>query len=197
MFAVQCFYAERVWIITGKNRLITGIICVLATTSFVCGMILSGLIFHTRSAEVLFSTQLSPASTSASAICDVFITGSIWLFIRPARTDNIRVKSKSHVNRMMWIFIHMGLFSCIVATTTAVLYQFQDSVIGQFYAAAPGAVIGKSYTNSMMAVLNARKSIREQERLACNTSDMISFIYGLFNPRPEYGSMPSILRLSF
>ncbi|KAG1858137.1 hypothetical protein F4604DRAFT_1795136 [Suillus subluteus] len=40
--------------------------------------------------------------------------------------------------------------------------MFQD---GQFYAAAPGAVIARSYMNSMMTVLNARKSIREREEL--------------------------------
>ncbi|KAG2131017.1 hypothetical protein DEU56DRAFT_814451 [Suillus clintonianus] len=37
-FAVQCFYAYRVWIITAQNRLITGIVCALATLAFVCGM---------------------------------------------------------------------------------------------------------------------------------------------------------------
>ncbi|KIK36222.1 hypothetical protein CY34DRAFT_811442 [Suillus luteus UH-Slu-Lm8-n1] len=59
----------------------------------------------------------------------------------------------------------MGFFSCMMAITVAVLYLFQDGLIGQFYTAAPGAVIGKSYMNSMMAVLNARRSIRERERL--------------------------------
>lgn len=38
IFFVQCFYAYRVWTITGNNHWVTGIICVLATTSFVCGM---------------------------------------------------------------------------------------------------------------------------------------------------------------
>ncbi|KAG1734595.1 hypothetical protein EDB19DRAFT_1142914 [Suillus lakei] len=88
--------------------------------------------------------------------------------MRPARTDNIRRKSRNHVSKMMWIFVSMGLLPCIMAITVAVL----DSFVGQFYTAAPGAVIGKSYMNSMMAVLNARKSIRDRERLGYNLTEL-------------------------
>ncbi|KAG2121617.1 hypothetical protein DEU56DRAFT_834102 [Suillus clintonianus] len=169
IFAVQCFYVHRVWIITGKNRLITGIICVLTTTSFVCGMIVSGLAFHTRSSEVMFSTKWSLVSSFTGALCDSVITGSIWLFMRPARTGNVRRKSRNHINEMMWIFINMGLFPCFVAISVAVLYMLQD---GQFYTAVPGAVIGKSYMNSMLGMLNARRSIREREQLGYNLTDL-------------------------
>lgn len=87
------------------------------------------------------------------------------MFMRPERTGNVRRKSRNYISEMMWIFINMGLFSCMMAITMAVLYMFQDGLIGQFYTAAPGAVIEKSYMNSMMAVRNARRSIRERERL--------------------------------
>ncbi|KAG2131016.1 hypothetical protein DEU56DRAFT_814420 [Suillus clintonianus] len=70
----------------------------------------------------------------------------------------------------MRVFIQMGLFSFLVAATMFVIYQFQDDVIGHFYTAAPGAVLGKTYMNSMMAVLNARKSVRE--RLARNATEL-------------------------
>ncbi|KAG1782107.1 hypothetical protein EV702DRAFT_1069677 [Suillus placidus] len=106
----------------------------------------------------------SPISSFTGALCDSIVTGSIWLFMRPARTGNVRRKSRNYINEMMWIFINMGsrLFQ----------YMFQDGLIGQFYTAAPGAVIGKSYMNSMMAVLNARKSIRERERLGYNLTEL-------------------------
>ncbi|KAG1858139.1 hypothetical protein F4604DRAFT_1906370 [Suillus subluteus] len=165
IFFVQCFYAYRVWIITGNNHWITGIICVLITVSFVCGMTICGLALYTRSAEFIFSTKWSPVSTFASALCDSVITGSIWLFMRPARTGNIRRKSRNYISDMMWICINMGLFSCILAITVVVVYMFQDGLMGQFYTAAPGAVLAKSYMNSMMTVLNARKSVREREEL--------------------------------
>ncbi|KAG2050795.1 hypothetical protein BDR06DRAFT_627556 [Suillus hirtellus] len=172
IFAVQCFYARRVWIITGQNRLITGIVCALATASFVCGMILSGLIFNTRKPEDLFHTKWSQLASFASALCDAVTTGTVWWFLRPARTDNIRSRSRSYLNELLRVFIQMGLFSFLVATTLAVLYQFQEDVVGRFYTAAPGAVIGNSYINSMLAVLNARKSVRERERSARNALEL-------------------------
>ncbi|KAG0692727.1 hypothetical protein DFH29DRAFT_967858 [Suillus ampliporus] len=58
VLVVQCFYAHRVWIITEHNRFLTGIICILATISFSFGMITSGLMFHTRSPEVLFRIKV-------------------------------------------------------------------------------------------------------------------------------------------
>ncbi|KAG2159220.1 uncharacterized protein EDB93DRAFT_272787 [Suillus bovinus] len=172
IFAVQCFYVCRVWIITAQNRWITGIICGLATVSFVCGMILSGLIFNTRKPDDLFYTKWSQLAAFTSALCDAVTTGTVWWFLRPARTDNIRSRSRSYLNELLRVFIQMGLFSFLVATTLAVLYQFQEGLIGRFYSAAPGAVIGNSYMNSMLAVLNARKSVREREQLSRNNSEL-------------------------
>ncbi|KAG2360686.1 hypothetical protein BDR07DRAFT_130058 [Suillus spraguei] len=73
---------------------------------------------------------------------------------------------------MLRVFIQMGLLSSLVAAAMVVLFQVQEGVVGQFYAAAPGAVIGNSYTISMLSVLNARKSFRERERLARNVPEI-------------------------
>ncbi|KAG0708168.1 hypothetical protein DFH29DRAFT_522228 [Suillus ampliporus] len=169
VLAVQCFYAHRVWIITEHNRFITGIICVLAIASFGFGMITSGLMFHTRSPDVLFDTKWSQFAAFADALCDLVITGTVWWFLRPARTGNVRSKSRNYLKPLTQIFVNMGLFSCFVAVTMAVLYQVQN---GQFYSAAPGALLGKTYLNSMMAVLNARKSIRERQRVSRSMTEL-------------------------
>lgn len=66
----------------------------------------------------------------------------------------------------------MGLFSFLVATGMAVLYHVQDGLSGRFYTAAPEVVVGNFYTISMLAVLNARKSIRDRERLAHNLTEL-------------------------
>ncbi|KAG2347321.1 hypothetical protein BDR05DRAFT_651804 [Suillus weaverae] len=174
IFFVQCFYAHRVWI-SESFRIYEGRV---SMCSFSHGKQSLDhrhncrITLYTRSSEVMFSTKWSPTSAFTGALCDSVVTGSIWLFMRPARTGNVRRKSRNYISEMMWIFINMGLFSCIVAITMAVLYMFQNGLIGQFYTAAPGAVIGKSYMNSMMAVLNARKSIRERERLGYNLTEL-------------------------
>ncbi|KAG1752028.1 hypothetical protein EDB19DRAFT_2021804 [Suillus lakei] len=118
MFAVQCFYAHRVWIITEHNRLLTGIISVLAATSFVFGLITSGLVFYTRNPVVLFGKKWCQVSGVTGALCDIFITGTVWWFLRPARTGNVRPKP-NYLNKLTQIFVNMGLFTCIVAITLA------------------------------------------------------------------------------
>ncbi|KAG1807441.1 uncharacterized protein BJ212DRAFT_744756 [Suillus subaureus] len=133
-------------------------------------MILSGLIIVTRNPEVLFYTKWSQVASLTSALCDAVITGTIWWFLRPARTDNIR--SRGYLNEMSRVFIQMGLFSLLVATSLFVLYQFQEGLNDQYYTAAPGAVIGNSYIISMLSVLNARKSVRERERLARDITEL-------------------------
>jgi regulator of sirC expression with transglutaminase-like and TPR domain len=66
----------------------------------------------------------------------------------------------------------MGLFTCMVAIAMVVLYQVQDGGLGQFYSAFPGSLLAKTYLNSMMAVLNARKAIRERQQLEVGLSPM-------------------------
>ncbi|KAG1855639.1 hypothetical protein DFJ58DRAFT_785807 [Suillus subalutaceus] len=162
VFAVQCFYAHRVWIITEYNRLITGIICAFAIAAFVFGTITGGLIFYTRNPVDLFGKKWCQISAVAGALCDILITGTVWWFLRPARTGNVR-SNPNYLNKLTQIFVNMGLFTCIMAIAMVVLYQVQDGGLGQFYSALPGSLLAKTYLNSMMAVLNARKSIREQQ----------------------------------
>lgn len=188
VFAVQCFYAHRVWIITEHNRLITGIICAFATTAFgqffrsqipniwlfrtvVFGTITGGLIFYTRNPVDLFGKKWCQVSAVAGALCDILITGTVWWFLRPARTDNVR-SQPIYLNKLTQIFVNMGLFTCIVAIVMVALYQVQDGGLGQFYSALPGSLLAKTYLNSMMAVLNARKSIRERQQLEVGRSPM-------------------------
>ncbi|KAG1740511.1 uncharacterized protein EDB91DRAFT_1132883 [Suillus paluster] len=169
VFAVHCFYAHRVWIITEHNRFITIIIYALATTSLGFGMITWGLIFRSMSPEALYGTKWLQFAAMSGALCDLVIAGAVWWHLRRARTGNIRSKSRNHLKQLTQIFINMGLMSCFVGVTMAVLYQVQN---GQYYSAAPGSLLAKTYFNSMMAVLNARKSIRERQRLARTATEL-------------------------
>ncbi|OJA09047.1 hypothetical protein AZE42_04733 [Rhizopogon vesiculosus] len=172
------FYAHRVWIITEYNRLITGIICALAVASLIFGTSCVDLLSLSQGSEVSLSLvtggllQWTQFATLASALCDVVITATVWWFLRPARTGNVRSKSNNYIKELTRIFIEMGLFSCLIAIMMAVFYQFQNGVIGRYYSAAPGALIGKTYLNSMMAVLNARKSIRERKDVDNSTMEL-------------------------
>jgi len=60
----------------------------------------------------------------------------------------------------------MGLFTFINALAMVVLYTIQHRTLGQFLTNAPGVILSKSYVNSMLAVLNARKGIRDAQQNA-------------------------------
>ncbi|KAF8122878.1 hypothetical protein EV363DRAFT_1358546 [Boletus edulis] len=116
------------------------------------------IIYRLHSHTTLLSFFWSPRSALMSAICDVLITGSVFFYLREGRREVPR--SQNYFRHLTIVFINMGLFTCLVSVGWCLVYVVQG---GQFFVALPTAFISKAYTNSMMAVLNARKAVRERE----------------------------------
>ncbi|KIJ13137.1 hypothetical protein PAXINDRAFT_14038 [Paxillus involutus ATCC 200175] len=89
------------------------------------------------------------------------ITSSVFYYLRPARTGVTR--RGNVIKRLNDVFVQMGLLSFVNSMAMVILYYIQDHQLGEFLTAAPGLILSKTYVNSMLAVLNARKSIRDQE----------------------------------
>lgn len=53
----------------------------------------------------------------------------------------------------------------------AILYH-QDNMVGKYLTTAPGTMKSKTYSNSLLAVLNARKSIRDQQQTQASPLDV-------------------------
>ncbi|KIN96636.1 hypothetical protein M404DRAFT_1006659, partial [Pisolithus tinctorius Marx 270] len=147
-FFVQCFYAHRVWIIGNRNKLLTGAV--------------SGII------DTLFSSPYSPMNALGSAICDAIITTSVFLYLRPSGG---LLRKENHIHRLNLVFVQMGLITFLTSLALAILY-YQDQLVGKYLTAAPGAILGKTYSNSMLAVLNARKPIRDQQQAQARPSEI-------------------------
>ncbi|KAH7921213.1 hypothetical protein BV22DRAFT_746450 [Leucogyrophana mollusca] len=130
---VQSFYAHRVWIISGGNKLIT--VAVLTTTlaQFVLGIMCAGDAIRTRSVSAVYTSMLTGgAAAGISAFCDTLITGSVFFYLHRRRTGVKRVATP--IQQLVNVTVNMGLLT--QKNTTA-------------------------YVNSLLAVLNARKSIRD------------------------------------
>ncbi|KAH7922817.1 hypothetical protein BV22DRAFT_629879 [Leucogyrophana mollusca] len=156
-FIVQSFYAHRVWIISGRNKLIT--VAVLTTTlaQFVLGMMCAGKAIRTRSVSALYTSMLTGgAAAGLSAFCDTLITGSVFFYLNRRRTGVKRVATS--IQQLVDVIVNMGLFTCLVSLVMFVCYSIQKDT---YLVGAPGPTLCKSYVNSMLAVLNARKSIRD------------------------------------
>ncbi|KIK78291.1 hypothetical protein PAXRUDRAFT_79855, partial [Paxillus rubicundulus Ve08.2h10] len=79
-FMVQAFYAQRVWIISGRNRVITFVVVWHLTCSRT----------RTPTFEALSTSRYQAWSAFASAACDAMITSSVFYYLRPGRTGFIR-----------------------------------------------------------------------------------------------------------
>ncbi|KAF8833798.1 hypothetical protein BDN67DRAFT_976413 [Paxillus ammoniavirescens] len=157
---VQVFYAHTVWIISGHNRVITFGVIVFTTAQFVLGLMVIGDVVRTPTLEALVNSKYQAWSSFASATCDIIITTSVFYYLRPGRTGFIR--RGNIIKRLNFVFVQMGVLSFINALALAILYFIQDGQVGQYLTAAPGIILSKTYVNSMLAVLNSRKPIRDQ-----------------------------------
>ncbi|KAF9220394.1 hypothetical protein BS17DRAFT_343090 [Gyrodon lividus] len=169
-FMVQVFYAHRVWIISGQNRVLTFLVIALATAQLSFGLMIVAEIIRNPTFEALSNSRYTALSAMASAICDIVITLSVFYHLRPARTGIMR--KGNIIKRLNLVFVQMGLLSFTNALAMVVLFYIQDHQLGLFLTTVPGMILGKTYANSMLAVLNARKSLRDQQRDSPRTMEL-------------------------
>ncbi|KAF9227706.1 hypothetical protein BS17DRAFT_856649 [Gyrodon lividus] len=99
-------------------------------------------------------------SAVASTICDAIITGSVVYFLRAGR-PKVKLRRAKFMQQLTRVTINMGLLTCVMSLITVILHAFQGD---NYWVEISGVILSRSYVNSMLAVLNARKSIRDGER---------------------------------
>lgn len=154
---VQCFYAYRVCIISDKNWKLTSSVIVTALGQY--GLGIAAMVFTavSRSAAVFFTCPFDIPYSAASVICDVLISGSCLFYLRAGR--NGVQHSSNHLQRLLVVSLQMGVLTSLVAIVWFLLYFIQGI---RYWTGFPAAILCKSHVNSMLVVLNARQSIRNQ-----------------------------------
>jgi len=153
-YVVQCFYASRLWIMSEKNKLITGAVLVLSTNQLVFGL---GMDFD-------FSVPFPPlrvAFAGSGVLCDMIITGSVYYYLRPSRTGVRRLQN--HIQRITTVTINMGVLTCGITFAVWVTWCIQGPK-SPFVTSI--MVLSQSYVNSLMAVLNAREPSQRSDAQA-------------------------------
>jgi len=154
-FVVQTFFGYRVWIISNGNWIVTSIIAVTALTQVSSGMAVAAYIIIAKSMGAIFDNQAGNFELASGAICDVTITSSLVYYFRRRRTG---VKhTEAVLQRLKRVTVNMGLLGAITALVGFILFHVTR---GQFCCVAAHFLMAKSYVNSLMGTLNARKSIR-------------------------------------
>ncbi|KAG5719380.1 hypothetical protein E4T56_gene13513 [Termitomyces sp. T112] len=155
---VQCFYLTRVWLLSNKNKFLTGFILAIVVANATMGTVWVVLSMQLNTFDELLS--ISPITISINALstaADILIAVSLCIILHQARTG-FR-KSDTMINRLTLFIVNTGVLTsiCAMASLISLIASPLTLIYATFY-----FCIGRLYTNSFLATLNARKAITGQ-----------------------------------
>ncbi|GLB41344.1 hypothetical protein LshimejAT787_0905590 [Lyophyllum shimeji] len=166
---VQCFYLTRVWVLSKRNKFLTGFILLIVLATAAMGTVWVILAMQLKTYDDLLTISGITISINAlSVTSDVLIAGSLVYMLHHARTG-FR-KSDTMINKLMIFVVNTGVLTslfAIAALLSIVLDPYRLIYAGFYYC------IGRLYTNSFLATLNGREMVK---RSGEDTSNMLNSI---------------------
>lgn len=174
-FIVQSFFVWRIWKLAAMQKIIhctvMGLIMIAAVVSLVGSWWAGILSSHFPDNSAASAAKLDKPVTlwlSASVTCDVMITATIVVQLLRCRSEDIfSYKTNQMIHRAIRMTIETGALTAAVAITDLVLYLNADANAWYFMF---GLLIGKIYSNSLLASLNSRAPIFQIESADVVTS---------------------------
>ncbi|KAF8192573.1 hypothetical protein BJ912DRAFT_962409 [Pholiota molesta] len=153
---VQGFLTLRVWRLSGNNAPLTAIVGCLVFACFGCSVAFTAksMQLHTW-VELERLKGLSMAVNLSGAITDVLIAAALFAFLHRSRTGF--KKSDNMISKLIAFTVSTGLLTsvCAVASLISILASGHTLIYVAFYFS-----LGRLYSNSVLATLNARQIIR-------------------------------------
>ncbi|GAV99496.1 hypothetical protein LENED_000956 [Lentinula edodes] len=155
-FLVQSFLTMRVWKMSNQNKPLT-----LLIVLFVLGELGCSVAFTISSLKLVTwkdLTNLKSLSMTVNvlgAVSDVIIAAGLFYFLHRSRTGF--KKSDTMISKLIMFTVSTGLLTsvCAVASLLSILIWGKTLIYVAFYFS-----LGRLYSNSLLATLNARKGIR-------------------------------------
>lgn len=154
---VQSFLTMRVWRMSEKNKLLTGAVVLLVLGELAVVIAYECLTSKLKNyAELAEVKYLSILINGLAAAGDVLIAGALCTLLHLSRTG-FR-KSDTMINRLILFSVNTGVLTsvCALGSLISILVAGQTFIYIAFF-----FCIGRLYTNSLLATLNARESIRK------------------------------------
>jgi len=156
IFVVHCFYVRRLWIFT-KNILLTGLVLILALSHFIFELVVMAILFKFPAfkdfhrATPYFTTAMTMAVTA-----DIIIAVTMATNLKGKKQ---RVKeTNSLLNKLIAYIVSTGLLTSVVdVIILATFLGMPDNLVYLCFL----NFINNFYANSMLAMLNARQSLRQ------------------------------------
>ncbi|OBZ78971.1 DNA-directed RNA polymerases I, II, and III subunit RPABC3 [Grifola frondosa] len=198
-FIVQCFFAYRVFTVSRRNVFITIPIAVLAFLRLVAASASTYEMIRLESyaAFVRLYGWVFTLGLSLSSALDVLVTASLCYFLKRSRTG---LSSMDYiVNALTLYTIENGMLTCITTIITLICWiaMPHNLVFLAFH-----LTITKLYANSLLATLNARRSLRITKLSRQTMGSMpVMFTHGTFDsdrylPRTEDVAMSPALQVN-
>ncbi|KII90158.1 hypothetical protein PLICRDRAFT_174939 [Plicaturopsis crispa FD-325 SS-3] len=156
---VQLFFAWRIWKL--QRSMIMRLICVvivlialMQSISAIVGSIRFALILNGGKIHSLF---LGFAIwLGGSFLCDILITLSMMHILREARAQSAFSSTDTVVTKLIVLTVQTGLVTAVTAGVDLILFLVCKN---NYIYDAPAFIIGKIYSNVLLATLNARTNI--------------------------------------
>jgi len=155
-FVVQSFLTIRIWRLSGRNVYITGTAATLVLGGLLSCIIYLSRAFKYKTLEGLANVKAESMSVNViGAAADVLISGTLCTLLNFSRTGFH--KSDAIINKLIIFTVNTGLLTslCALASLISILVAGNTFVYIAFF-----FCLGRLYTNSLLATLNARKTIR-------------------------------------
>jgi len=152
---VQTFYTYRAWCLN-KSYFLTPLILFLILATVGSGMAWVILAMQIRTyRQLLHISPLTITINALSTTVDVIIATTLCILLNKARTGFKR--SDTIINKLIIFVVNTGVLTscCAIASLISLVLSPDSLIYAAFY-----FCIGRFYTNSFLATLNARDSIK-------------------------------------
>ncbi|KAG6889776.1 hypothetical protein C0995_014706 [Termitomyces sp. Mi166 len=167
---VQGFLTLRVWRLSNRNIWLTSIVVLLVSAEFGCVVAFGTLSLQFKTfVELQQLKYLSISVNALAAAGDVLIALILCTLLHRSRTGFHR--SDTMINKLILFAVNTGFLTslCAVASLISIVVAGKTFLYIAFY-----FCIGRLYSNSLLATLNARKMIRGSADGIHSTSENIS-----------------------
>lgn len=189
---VQTFYTYRVWKLSKRNWFLSGFIVALILATTGCGIawVVIAIQFNSYT-ELLTINPLTITINALSTAVDVIIAATLCYLLNQSRTGFKR--SDTIINKLMLFVVNTGVLTtmCAVSSLICLVAAPRTLIYASFY-----FCIGRFYTNSFLATLNARRSMSGSSHNSDNTSHMVISAPTSASASHHFGSRNHVLSTS-
>ncbi|KAF8725110.1 hypothetical protein AX14_008338 [Amanita brunnescens Koide BX004] len=153
---VQSFLAMRLWRLSNRNIWLTSIVISLIIAEFACILAFTSLSFGIKTfAQIATVKHLSIMINALAVAGDVLIAGVLCTLLHKSRTGFQR--SDTMINKLILFAVNTGLLTsfCAIGSLISIVVAGETFIYIAFF-----FCIARLYSNSLLAMLNARRMIR-------------------------------------